>query len=202
MTEQLRRWTEDFGDAYAARNPLRDEQVHATARGYAQLLGHLPQQPADILEVGCGPGANLAALTRLTSARLAGVEPNASAREAAAAAVPQAQIKEGHAADIPYDDGAFDLVFTQAVLIHVPEDQLAAAFTELHRVARRWLLCVEYFADQPTSVQWRGTDDMLVKRDFGTLLLEAVPVKPVANGFFWRPTTGLDNLNWWLFERR
>ena len=46
-------------------------------------------------------------------------------------------------------------------------------------------------------------ENRLFKRDFGGLWLDTCPdLRVVAYGFAWKRLTGLDNLTWWLFEKR
>ena len=71
-----------------------------------------------------------------------------------------------------------------------------------HRVARRYIVCVEYFSDQPETIPYRGHSEVLFKRDFGSLWLDCFPdLRVLDYGFFWKRLTGLDNLTWWLFEK-
>ena len=106
------------------------------------------------------------------------------------------------ATKLPLDDGAVDLAFTSGVLIHVPPDDLETAYGEIHRVATRYILCVEYFSPTPVEIPYRGHEGLLFKRDFGGMWLDLFPgLETVANGFFWRRTTGLDDINWWLFRK-
>jgi hypothetical protein len=52
------------------------------------------------------------------------------------------------------------------------------------------------------GIPYRGHEGLLFKRDFGGMWLDLFPkIDPVANGFFWSRTTGLDDLNWWLFRK-
>ena len=49
---------------------------------------------------------------------------------------------------------------------------------------------------------YRGEEGLLFKRDFGAFWLENFPdLKPVSFGFSWKPLSGLDNMNWWVFEK-
>ena len=160
--------------------------------------------PASILEVGANVGINLRAISGLTDAELFAVEPNASAREQLAAnkVVPPERLFDAVATKLPFDDEAVDLAFTSGVLIHVPPEDLEAAYDEIHRVVARYILCMEYFSPTPLSLPYRGHKGMLFKRDFGGMWLDLFPgLKSVANGFFWSRTTGLDDLNWWLFRK-
>ena len=202
---QLDAWRGDFGDAYTDRLEPTEDRVRAATRWWARVLQPLAAtMPASILEVGANAGINLRALARLTGATLHGVEPNAKARARLAAdrVTDATRIHDGSAGAIPLPDGAVDLAFTSGVLIHVAPDDLAAALTEIHRVARRWVLAIEYFAQKPEAVPYRGRDGLLFKRDFGRAWLDAAPdLRVVECGFLWKPVWGADDVTWWLFEK-
>lgn len=156
------------------------------------------QRTESILEIGANVGINLRALRRLTAARLAGVEPNASARALLAECADD--VFDGIAAAIPAADASFDLVFTSGVLIHIPPSELLASCKEIERVSRRYIVAVEYFARDLEAKQYRG-HDALWKRDFGAYWLDHFPLRPVACGFAWSRLTGLDDLTWWVLEK-
>lgn len=204
--EQLSDWKGAFGDAYVERNTPTPEILASRLRMWSRLLEAFgSDSPSSILEIGCNLGLNLRALKQLTSARLAGLEPNAKARQRLVedGVLAPDLVSDGDATRLPFPDDAFDLVFTSGVLIHINPDQLASAYREMYRVSARYLLSVEYCSEQPVSVRYRGRDDLLFKRDFGTLWLETFPDLRVRDyGFFWRAVTGVDNLNWWLLEKR
>jgi pseudaminic acid biosynthesis-associated methylase len=160
--------------------------------------------PAAILEVGANIGVNLRALRLLINAELYALEPNEAARHrlAADAVVLPERILDGTAAAIPLADGAVDLVFTSGVLIHIAPEALGEALGEMYRVSRRYLLSIEYFSDRPETIRYRGEDDLLFKRDFGSAWLERFPdLRLLDYGFLWKPVTNIDNLTWWLFEK-
>ncbi len=198
-------WKGEFGDDYLTRNRATEEAVDNVARAFTEIFAHMKDSPpASILEVGANIGINLRALTRLTDAQLFAVEPNARAREQLVVdkVVPGDRAFDAMATKLPLDDGAADLVFTSGVLIHVPPENLETAYGEMHRVAARYVLSLEYFSQAPVSIPYRGHEGLLFKRDFGGMWLDLFPaLEPVANGFFWRRTTGLDDLNWWLFRK-
>ncbi|MGB8274424.1 MAG: pseudaminic acid biosynthesis-associated methylase [Alphaproteobacteria bacterium] len=202
---QVSRWRGAFGDAYIERNAVTEEKIQRIARAFTAMLapmtGHPPQS---VLEVGANVGHNLRALRRITPAELFAVEPNPRARDTLVAdgVVPQSHVHDAVATALPFPDGRFDLVFTLTVLIHVPEHEILQACREIHRVSRRFILTAEYFAPKTQTVPYRGFDDMLFKRDYGSLWLDQFPdLEYVADGFFWKRTTGLDNVNWWLFRK-
>jgi SAM-dependent methyltransferase len=100
------------------------------------------EAPAGILEVGCGDGAVLSAMRRhAPGARLVGAEISHTAADLARR---RPEIAEVHTFDagspLPFDDGAFGLVFATHVLEHV--DDPLASLRELARVSGA-LVCVE-----------------------------------------------------------
>ncbi len=200
---QLEEWRGPFGENYTERNPVTEGSLRQRTRALACILDRLPgAELGSILEVGANIGLNLRALARLTGAELYAVEPNARAREmlVKGGVVPAERALEGAAGDLPFPDGAMDLVFTAGVLIHIPDAALEQAYREIHRVARRYILSMEYFSPTPVSIPYHGHHDMLFKRDFGSMWLDLFPnLQYLGDGFFWKRTTGLDNVNWWLF---
>jgi pseudaminic acid biosynthesis-associated methylase len=202
---QLEQWRGDFGDAYVDRNPASAQAVRQRVACFATILEHLQgRPPRSIFEGGCNIGLNLRALRQLTDAELHAVEPNAKARALLIKdrVIAAHNVKDAMLSAIPFADAAFDLVFTSGVLIHVPDETLDQSCQELHRVAKRYLLSIEYFSPETVTIKYRGRDDLLFKRDYGETWLRLFPgLVPVAQGFFWKRTTGLDNLTWWLFRK-
>lgn len=204
-TKQSSLWRGEFGDAYIDRNSLTDSRLAALTVLWSQVLrGTIGAPPRSILEVGANIGLNLRALRRLTDAEFYGVEPNQRARDVLVedGVVESSRALAGVSASIGLADATVDLVFTSGVLIHIHPDDLLASCREIHRVARRYIACVEYFSDTPVEIPYRGRSEALFKRDFGGFYLEHFPrLRVLDYGFAWKPLTGLDNLTWWLFEK-
>ncbi|HYH38239.1 MAG TPA: pseudaminic acid biosynthesis-associated methylase [Azospirillum sp.] len=198
-------WQGAFGDEYTKRNAPLPEVLGARLKMWSRILSSLDGAPPDsVLEVGANLGLNLRALRLLTQATLTAVEPNASARARLVedGVLPADRVHDGFGSRLPFADASHDLVFTSGVLIHVPPADLAATCGEIVRVARRYVLAVEYNSEQPVELPYRNHEGLLFKRDFGQFYLETCPGLRVRDyGFFWRPATGLDNLTWWLFEK-
>jgi spore coat polysaccharide biosynthesis protein SpsF len=199
-------WRGEFGDAYIGRNEVDPAAVAARISCWAEMLKTIAgAPPASILEVGANIGRNLRAIQRLSPATLFALEPNekARARLIADKVVDAERTFDGLASQIPLPDGVVDLAFTFGVLIHVHPDNLLASMTEIHRVARRYIICAEYFADRPTEVPYRGQTEALFKRDFGGMYLDNFPkLKVVDYGFFWSRLSGMDNTTWWVLEKQ
>jgi SAM-dependent methyltransferase len=102
-------------------------------------LDRLPL-PADarILDAGCGSGRTLVELAGY-GAEVSGIELNDDAAELARRRG-LGDVHVGRLEELPWDDGAFDLITCLDVIEHVPDDVTALA--ELRRVARAggWLL--------------------------------------------------------------
>jgi ubiquinone/menaquinone biosynthesis C-methylase UbiE len=198
-------WRNEVGDDYNRRNPARPQVVKLAAAGFAQVFRHLSPPPDSVLDVGANVGINLRALRRITDASLCAVEPNERARRILVdgQVVPTEDIYDGHAGALPFGDHTFDLVFTSAVLMCVPDRDLPSACAELHRVSRRWILSIEYSAAAPTAHPYHGHDDMLFKRDYGSYWLEAFPqLTCVAHGSFLALRKQFESPTWWLLEKR
>lgn len=204
-TPQLAAWRGEFGNAYIARNEATQSALQARTRAWSRILDAFRSpRPNSILEVGANIGLNLRALSGLTSADLWGLEPNANARARLAAekVVAPERVVDGIGQSIPLPDASIDLVFTSGVLIHVPPADLKQVCQEIHRVSRRYIMVMEYFADHPVSISYRGNEDLLFKRDFGGFFMENFPdLRLLDYGFFWKPVTDLDNMTWWAFEK-
>lgn len=201
----LEAWKGAFGNAYAGRNAADEASIERRVRMWRRVLRPIEAAPpASCLEVGANIGINLRALKTLHALEMYALEPNAKARDILVRdrVVPPDRVLDGTADRIDLADESVDLVFTSGVLIHVPPEQLAAACGEMYRVARRYLLMIEYFSSEPEEKTYRGEEGLLFKRDFGVFCLDLFPaLSPVDYGFFWKPATGLDNLTWWLFAK-
>ena len=110
------------------------EERHWWFRGRRAVLGALIRRAGitssrRVLDAGCGTGRNLQDYARLGPA--AGVDPSASAvefcRQRGLSDVTEAGVEA-----LPFEDGAFDVVFATDVLEHVDDD--VAAMRELRRV--------------------------------------------------------------------
>ena len=201
----LEAWSGAFGDAYTERNAADESSIERRVRMWRRILRPLSSDlPESCLEVGASVGINLRALRTIHTIETYALEPNANARRILVRddVVPVARVLDGSAESIGLADASVDLVFTSGVLVLVEPTRLDAACREMHRVARRYLLTIEYFANDPEEKIYRGETSLLFKRDFGAFWLDLFPTLTVIDyGFFWKPMTGLDNLTWWLFAK-
>jgi pseudaminic acid biosynthesis-associated methylase len=198
-------WRGEFGDAYIGRNDIDPKRLAALTENWTRILRPSLRTPQSILEVGSNIGLNLRALRRLTGAEFYALEPNAQARQVLADddIVPQKNILDGLSTSIGLPDASVDMAFTSGVLIHIHPDNLLASCKEIHRVSRHYIACIEYFSAKPEEIPYRGHNEALFKRDFGSFYLDNFPdLRVVDYGFAWKRLTGLDDLTWWLFEKK
>lgn len=203
--DQVAFWRGQFGNAYIERNAADVGALDSRRAMWKRILAPLRTPPGSMLEVGANIGLNLRALASLTEAELHAVEPNAKARAVLAdsGALHASRIFDGTAASLPLDDGSIEFVFTSGVLIHIAPDHLLDACREMHRVSSRYVACAEYFNPVPVEIAYRGHSGFLWKRDFGGFWLDNFPdLTLVDYGFLWKRATGLDDLTWWLFQKR
>jgi pseudaminic acid biosynthesis-associated methylase len=170
QTSQLNLWRSDFGREYTDRNDHeKPERVASWQRILDGIVLGDDQGPHRVLEVGCNVGWNLEYLRRLGVRGLHGIEPQAYAVERARTRGPDFDVVQGTAFDLPFGDGFFDLAFTSGVLIHISPATVGAALDEIYRVARRWIVAIEYDHPMETEVHYRGHAGALWKRDHGAL---------------------------------
>jgi len=110
----------------AADHGLRDPQVRGA---WDRLLReHLPEEPVDVLDLGCGTGS-LTMLLAEAGHRVHGVDLApamvAAARAKVAASGTTATVEVGDASDPPGLAGAYDVVLTRHVLWALPDPSAA-----------------------------------------------------------------------------
>jgi len=173
-TPQKKSWAGDFGRKYTDRNTLSGAQLDFLYRENYGITrrqlneAHLADVPRDarILEVGCNSGNQLLLLREMGFTGLWGAEVQSYALELAKARLPDAQLSQASALNLPYEDTDFDLVFTSGVLIHISPADLERALDEIHRCAKTWIWGMEYYAPEVTQVNYRGHDGLLWKMDY------------------------------------
>lgn len=194
-------WKGEQGDRYTDRNKPR---VAARYNLWKAVTSCMPKPPSSALEVGANVGQNLIALAALLDdIDLYAVEPNkkAAGQLASSGLMPPDHVNVAMADRLPFGSNTIEMVFTSGVLIHIPPEDLLLAMQEMYRVSRRYIVCIEYFADQPETKLYHGETDRLWKRDFGSYWMDNFKLHCLGYGFAWKRITGLDNLTWWAFEK-
>jgi SAM-dependent methyltransferase len=105
--------------------PGWDEEVDVLA----ELIASLP--PKRTLDVACGTGF----LTRHLRGDVVALDQSDRMLEVAREQAPHAQFVQGDALTLPFEDGAFERVFTSYFYCHLEQDERARFLAEARRVA-------------------------------------------------------------------
>lgn len=190
-------WAGAFGDEYVDRNRSLGA---GREQFWSGLVSRYPVRSA--LEVGCNVGLNLRPLASLLDPRsLFGVDVNEKALREIRSELPDVNAVYASGRDLPFKDGLADLAFTVTVLIHVPPPFLPQVMSEVVRCSGRYVLCAEYFSEEPAEIEYRGHQGLLFKRDFGSYYQELFPDLRLLEQGFLGQAEGWDDCTWWLFER-
>lgn len=202
-SEQERFWATTYADGYIRKNSDFDHQLGVQA--WARMLRATQGPIRSYLECGCNIGRNIEQLKRLLpDAEPSVIEISEPAFRFVISKYRIARAFNGAILDSRFEDGAFDLVFTMGVLIHINPDQLLEHMAKMVACSSRYILIGEYFNRTPTTIEYQGEADRLFKRDFGRLFVENFRVKLLDYGFLWGylyDSAGFDDITWWLFEK-
>jgi len=203
QTKQEEFWAGEFGNEYSDRNTIEDVVPSRTAM-LSRVLAKT-HSVTSVFEFGANIGINLAAIRRLLpGVELKALEINQVACEALRA---YGWVDEVHLGSILTESfpGAADLCMTSGLLIHIHPEHLPRAYDALFQTARRYILICEYYNPTPISISYRGHEDRLFKRDFaGEMMDRCRDLVLLDYGFVYHrdPNFPLDDLNWFLMEKR
>lgn len=141
----------EFWNKYADENETNyNEEFAKFVRDLAVSL-----RATNVLEVGCNTGNDLKMFSE--NIEVHGIDLNDHALEIATKKLPSFKFKKGSITDIPFDDSAFDFVFTHNVLNYVEQEDIQKALKELYRVSRKYILNCELFDEAEGQVSDVGT---------------------------------------------
>lgn len=135
-------------DRYHSKNPIARSLMHGYLDTVAKLVA--PLELDSLLDVGCGEGHLLAHIRSVKpNARCEAVDTSARMIELAQSSYPDMSFRVASAYELPYDDGAFDLVVATDLLQLLADPQ--RALREMVRVSRRYVLL-----SVPREPMWRA----------------------------------------------
>lgn len=177
---QLKLWKGEFGKEYTDRNEQTLEEMEddyikkfniTRTEINSKFIGNL-DKTIRILEVGCGIGNQLLCLQKMGFTSLYGVDLQTYAIEKAKSRTSNINLTQTLAEELQFEDRFFELIFTSGVLIHLAPDNILNVLKEIHRCSRQYIYGSEYFAEDWTSVEYRGKKNALWKTDYSRLYLD------------------------------
>ncbi len=204
LNEQEDFWKNKFGDDYSSRknnNFSIIEQRTSEFERYLKSTNNL----TSVLEFGANIGLNLNVLKSLIpDLSLYAVEINLSAVEDLKKVIPEENIYVGSFTEFS-SKKKFDLVISRGVLIHLNPDDLNEAYKQLYTYSNKYILISEYFNPEPVSIDYRGFQNKLFKRDFCKEILSLYnDLVLIDYGFLYSSDNNYkyDDLTWFLLEKR
>jgi len=111
-------------------------------------IGQLP--PARMLDVACGTGF----MTRHLRGDVVGVDQSEGMLDVGRVQAPNAIFVRGDALDLPFEDAAFDRLFTSYFYCHLEEDERARFLAEARRVARELVVVASVSGQGDPLERW------------------------------------------------
>ena len=93
---------------------------------------------------------------------------------------------------------------SKGVLIHINPDMLEIAYKKLYESSNKYILISEYYNPSPVSINYRGNEDKLYKRDFCGDIMELYPdLELLDYGFCYKkdPAFSQDDITWFLMRK-
>ena len=129
---------------------LDRENWHDDVRELERAVAALP--PARTLDVACGTGF----LTRHLRGDVTGLDQSERMLGIARESAPHAGFVRGDALELPFEDGAFERVFTGHFYGHLEEDDLPRFLAEARRVAKELVVADTARRPDREPVQWEA----------------------------------------------
>lgn len=201
-TEQEEFWAGEFGTSYIERNKSK-EYLASNLYFFSNALKSAHSIKNGI-EFGANIGMNLKALKLLfPNSKFKGIEINKNSADILGDQIGKENvIHESILEYIPIEK--FDFVLIKGVLIHINPDKLQVVYKKLYESADRYILIAEYYNPSPVTINYRGHDNKLFKRDFaGELLDKYADLRLVDYGFSYvkDPKFPQDDITWFLLEK-
>lgn len=192
-TPQEQFWAGDFGDSYGNRNKV---DWRARKPFFGRILDLTGAR--SVGEVGANAGWNLSAIKAVeTNVTVHGCEINEIAQGRAYECNLYIDLMEGQEWLSHFKGGLLELVFTSGVLIHIAPEHLKAMMSGIVEASSRYVLAIEYEAEQETEVEYRGHAERLWKRPYGKLYQE-MGLTLIDSG---DAGDGFDRCTFWLLQK-
>jgi spore coat polysaccharide biosynthesis protein SpsF len=200
-TSQEKFWFGDFGDEYTYRNK-NNFKLACNIALFSRILSQT-QAIESAIEFGANIGLNLQAIQQLIpEIQLSAIEINSVAAEELNKLK---NITIYHQSILEFESKEiYDFVLVKGVLIHLNPDYLSSVYDLLYKSTKKYICIAEYYNPTPMSINYRGHEEKLFKRDFaGEIMDKFKDLKIVDYGFVYHrdPHFPQDDLNWFLLQK-
>jgi spore coat polysaccharide biosynthesis protein SpsF len=202
-TAQEEFWAGEFGDEYIGRN--KSEALLASNLNFFSKAFNQAGNPKSVVEFGANVGMNLKAIKLLfPKIELFGIEINKQAANELRAAIGESNVFNGSIYDYE-SHSQYDVSLIKTVLIHIPPEMLHNVYEKLYNASKKYILLCEYYNPSPVTVNYRGHNDRLFKRDFAGEMLEKYrDLQLVDYGFCYKRDNAFpqDDITWFLLKKQ
>lgn len=202
-TKQEEFWFGEFGNEYISRNSSK-ELLASNLNFFSQAFNQI-QRPNSLIKFGANVGMNLKAIKQLfPNIELSAVEINKSASDRLRDFLGKENVFNGSI--LEYNPSQkFDIALIKTVLIHINPEKLPTVYEKLYQSSNKYILIAEYYNPSPVTVNYRGHNDRLFKRDFAGELLEMYDdLELIDYGFVYKRDNVFpqDDVTWFLLEKK
>jgi spore coat polysaccharide biosynthesis protein SpsF len=202
-TEQEEFWASEFGNEYIGRNKS-DELLASNLNFFSKAFNQLGR-PNSLIEFGANIGMNLRAIKLLfPKVKVSGIEINKNAEKELADLIGKENTFNGSIFDYESNE-KFDVSLIKGVLIHINPEMLSVVYEKLYRASNKYILICEYYNPSPVTVNYRGHNDRLFKRDFAGEMLETFDdLELIDYGFTYKRDKAFpqDDITWFLLKKK
>tara|TARA_B100000212_G_scaffold310623_1_gene261820 strand:- start:697 stop:1326 length:630 start_codon:yes stop_codon:yes gene_type:complete len=202
-TEQENFWAGDFGNEYVLRSQ-GTEILNSNISFFKSALKNT-NNIKTCIEFGSNIGMNIKALQKLfPNQEQHAIEINKDAVSYLKKVIPEGNIINDSIINFkPFKK--WDLVLIKGVLIHINPEMLQKVYLSLVNACSKYLLINEYYNPKPVTIDYRGHDERLFKRDFAGEILDTFPeMKLIDYGFLYERDPvhkRVGSTNWFLLEK-
>lgn len=201
-TEQENFWANEFGTSYIERNQ-GDQLLASNLNFFTKALSQAGKIESCI-EFGANIGMNLKALKLLyPTINLKAIEINENASKSLGDIIGSDNVYKGSIFEYEVDSKV-QLSLIKGVLIHINPDMLKDVYEKLYQSSEKYILIAEYYNPSPVTLNYRGHQDRLFKRDFAGEFLEMFDdTELIDYGFSYRrdPAFPQDDITWFLIMK-
>jgi len=159
----------EYDDWWLGRGLFADRERPGWEDELRRLEGAIRDlPPVRTLDVACGTGF----LTRHLPGEVVGLDASERMLEVAREQAPQARFEQGDALSLPFEDGAFDRVFTSYFYCHLEDGERKRFLAEARRVAPELVVAASIRGDGDEPERWEdrrlndGSEWQVYKRVF------------------------------------